>query len=138
MIHDLLSKIKYENDVKEALHLAIETKKINKHERKYYSELIKKIIYHPQIKDFFNESCEVFNEQDILMPKKSFIRPDRIVKTSKGWAIIDYKTGVYKSEHETQLFIYEGVLTEMGYFVIGKYLVYVGDEIKVKSIEPKS
>jgi len=138
IIHDLLSKIKYKKDVKEVVNYAIETKKIRPEEERYYYELITKIICHPQIKDYFNQSCDVFNEQDILIPKKSFIRPDRIVKTSKGFVVIDYKTGTYKFEHENQLSSYEKILTEMGHYVFEKYLVYIGEKIEVRSIKINS
>ena len=101
-------------------------------------KLITKIIKHPELKDCYSQSCYALNEQDILIPKKSFVRPDRIVKTSKGWTIIDYKTGTYKLDHETQLFVYEKILNEMGLNVYRKHLVYIGENIEVRSIKLKS
>ena len=138
IIHELLSKLKYDNDLNQIINVAVETNKIKIQERKYYREIITKIIKHPEIKDYYNQSCYVLNEQDILIPKKSFVRPDRIVKTSKGWVIIDYKTGTYKVNHETQLFVYEKILTEMGLNVYRKYLVYIRRNIEVRSIKLKS
>ena len=138
VIHELLSSLKYDNDLNQIIDFGIERNKIKIQEKKYYHELITKIIKHPKLKDYYSQSCHVLNEQDILIPKKSFVRPDRIVKTSKGWVIIDYKTGTYKLDHETQLFVYEKVLNEMGLIVYRKYLVYIGENIEVRSIKLKS
>ena len=138
VIHELLSRLKYGNDLTQIINFGIETNKIKIQEKKYYHELITKIIKHPELKDYYSQSCYVLNEQDILIPKKSFVRPDRIVKTLKGWTIIDYKTGTYKLDHETQLFVYEKILNEMGLNVYRKYLVYIGENIEVRSIKLKS
>jgi ATP-dependent exoDNAse (exonuclease V) beta subunit len=76
----------------------------------------------------------VFNEEDILVPNTSFVRPDRVVKLSEGWIIIDYKTGKYRSRHEDQLRQYEEILNRFETKVFKKFLVYIDDEIEVINI----
>ena len=50
--------------------------------------------------------------------------------------LIDYKTGKQQSEHHQQLNNYANVLSGMVDKEIRSYLVYIGDTIVVKEVEP--
>ena len=57
--------------------------------------------------------------------------PDRLVFRDKKVWVIDYKTGTHNSSHEVQIDRYGSVLTEMGYEVEERILVYINDPVKV-------
>jgi ATP-dependent exoDNAse (exonuclease V) beta subunit len=69
-----------------------------------------------------------------LIPQKSFIRPDRVVKNKNGWVIIDYKTGKEYPRHSTQIKHYAQVLEEMTLEKSKCFLVYIGEKTLVKTV----
>ena len=77
---------------------------------------------------------EVYNEKDILIPQKSFVRPDRVVKNNDGWVIIDYKTGKERPHHTTQILDYASLLEEMTKEKLKCFLVYIGEKTVVKKV----
>ena len=103
-------------------------------EIEYYNDLLYMVTSHEVLKPYYKKGAIIFNEQNILVPNACFVRPDRIIKSSEGWVIIDYKTGKYRPKHEDQLRQYEEVLNRFETKVFKKYLVYIDDEIEVKNI----
>ena len=62
------------------------------------------------------------------------IIPDRLVITpNDGAIIIDYKTGVFREQHQQQLENYASVVHQMGYKVDKKILVYIHPELTIKT-----
>ena len=96
--------------------------------------MLNNIVYHPQLSSCYQEDAEVYNEKDILIPQKSFVRPDRIVKNKDGWVIIDYKTGREQPHHFSQITHYAELLEEMTHEKSKCYLVYIGKKVVVKTV----
>ena len=97
-------------------------------------DVIRKINYivnHPSLNEFYQHSCKVKNEQEILDAYGKTYRPDRIVINPLKTAIIDYKTGSQEEKHKTQVDKYAELLSEIGYANIEKYLVYVDKDLVV-------
>ena len=55
-------------------------------------------------------------------------RPDRLVFETQSVSIIDYKTGKEKQEDYNQINHYGALLSEMGYQVKNKILVYISTD----------
>jgi ATP-dependent exoDNAse (exonuclease V) beta subunit len=134
LIHDLLGEIVSEEDIVPLVLNAVEKGLFRSDEIEYYNDLLYKVTSHAALKPYYKKGMIVFNEQDILVPNASFVRPDRVVKSSEGWIIIDYKTGKYHPKHEDQLRQYEEILNRFETKVYKKYLVYIDNEIEVKNI----
>ena len=136
MIHDILSQI--ETYTQWQTHKQKYLSKIKKEDKIDIEKSIEKLLTHPDIVNYFTNSYDVLNERDILIPTKnhkfSLRRPDRILIKDNKLTIIDYKTGVYHKHHEKQVDEYAHLLTEIGYVVDEKILVYLGTEIRVKRI----
>ena len=96
--------------------------------------MLKNIVDHPQLSPYYQEGVEVYNEKDILIPQKSFVRPDRVVKNKDGWVIIDYKTGKELPSHSTQILGYAAFLEEMNNEKSKCFLVYIGEKTVVKIV----
>jgi RecB family exonuclease len=92
------------------------------------------LVNHPDLKAYFEKDLTIYNEQDILVPDQSFVRPDRVVKTASHWAIIDYKTGKYNVKHESQINQYSEIICEMTQDQCKKFLVYIDEKIWVKLV----
>ena len=92
-------------------------------------QYIERILNHPDIAVYFDENISARNEQEIIDNNGNSYRPDRLVFFKVGLSIIDYKTGPPLSKHKNQLDRYEELLTEAGYAVKEKVLLYLNEDI---------
>ena len=134
LVHDLMAEVSSAKNVSPVVTDALHSGNINKEEYDHYLQMVKDIVDHPQLSDFYQEDIEVYNEKDILIPQKSFIRPDRVVKNKDGWVIIDYKTGKENPRHFAQIKHYAEVLEEMTHEKSKCFLVYIGKKTTVKIV----
>ncbi|MBE2217444.1 MAG: UvrD-helicase domain-containing protein [Ignavibacteria bacterium] len=93
---------------------------------------LKKIIRSPEIKEWFSEKAETFNERDIIQPGGEIYRPDKVVIKQNSASIIDFKTGGEVTEHNVQVKNYVSLLQSMGYKDVKGYLFYVNE---LKAVE---
>ena len=134
LIHDLMSEVNHEEEVNSVIENALVLGRISQPEKVHYTKLLLTLVNHPDLKAYFEKDLTVYNEQDILVPEQSFVRPDRIVKTASHWAIIDYKTGKYNVKHESQINKYSEIICEMTQAQCKKFLVYIDEKIWVKLV----
>lgn len=135
VIHAIAAQIKSHLDVDIAIEKALEDGLISLLQKEIVSSVIKDLVAHPEIKMFFEENDKIWNEQTILRKGTSAIKPDRIVLQSDNKAmLLDYKTGKPEPKHHQQLAEYEATLNEMGFEVIKKTLVYLGDKVEIVNL----
>ncbi len=70
----------------------------------------------------------MINERDILFSDNGeyrLLRTDRLLKTSDGWIIIDFKTGAEREKYEDQIETYKKALEQSGEKVWKTDVVYV-------------
>jgi ATP-dependent exoDNAse (exonuclease V) beta subunit len=95
------------------------------------SLLISSIMKHPEIERFFNPSCEVRNEPEIISEEGALYRPDRVLFTNHGVTIIEYKTGRHMTEHRDQVNEYASLIKKMNYTIESAYLIYLNKQPEV-------
>jgi ATP-dependent exoDNAse (exonuclease V) beta subunit len=135
VIHEILSYVKTVDDITLAISKALENGLINSGQKNEVSEVILQICTHPELIDFFRSDLKILNEQTIIRKSDSLIQPDRIVITANGEAmLVDYKTGEPNSAHRKQLETYEQALETMGFRVLKKALVYIGETLKIVTL----
>ncbi len=125
LVHSILSGMKTSEDLENVIYQAEKKGEFTKTNREMIIKCLKDILDNETIADWFSPEWEVMNEKDILLPDGNFIRPDRIIIKGKEAKVIDYKTGKENTVHFTQVKKYAATLTEMGYNVTGKYLLYL-------------
>lgn len=132
VVHEIMSKIYHFQDLNIAMDFAIQSGLIDKAHEPIFFEIILKILQHPDLNGFFDEKHKSWNEQTILQNNGKTLKPDRMVQigSDEMW-ILDYKTGKPTSSHQNQIHNYGLVLTEMGYRITKKVLVYLSDQIEV-------
>ena len=113
-LHDILSQIKYRKDLDQFSNL------------EHIVELTK-IIEHPEVANWFEESWEVHTEVPILLPGGDFKRIDRLNRKDDATVIIDFKTGTKRKKDHYQVKEYMQLLGEMGYQNITGHLIYLYD-----------
>lgn len=132
LLHEILSDIKTKNDIELAVTKAIETGLIEKSQKDNFIQNSTKIVFHPELIDFFAPENKVLNEKTIIQKSQGLSKPDRIVIQPDNQAmLLDYKTGEPLPKHRQQIENYALAIQEMGHQVTKKVLVYIGEEIKI-------
>lgn len=132
LIHGLLAKIITPDDVVEVVDQYSYKGLIGKEHKKAISDVLTAIVTHEKLIPYFAQNNEVYNEREILTSDGKIVIPDRLVFRQNSVTIIDYKTGLPKSEYQEQLKKYEHALHELGYEINQKILVYISPEIIVQ------
>lgn len=122
-MHLILQELTGDRPVEHALNRAVATGLTAEPEANDLKKVLQNVVEHPAIQPYFG--TDAFVERSLLLPGGEALRPDRLVRTANGWAILDYKTGQKKPEHRDQVNRYAHTLAEMGEPVIGKHLVYL-------------
>ena len=134
LIHDVLSGVRTIDDVSPQMDKLLLTGMITSEECEEITENILNVLQKEEIKQFYKEGLQVINEVDILLPEGKGYRPDRVVLSGNTVVVIDYKTGLEDQGHFNQLMAYKKVLSEMGYEEVKAFLVYLGGEEKIVSV----
>lgn len=136
LVHLLLSKIYTQADIPIAIQESSAQGLITKPQGRQLSKVLQSIVTHPQLKRFYSNEVEAYNEREILTESGKIIIPDRLVVQKNGrTAIIDYKTGNFNPKHQEQLNNYKETVQKMGYDVIEKILVYIYPGIEIKTVQ---
>lgn len=130
-LHAVISSIIDVQQTERAIENAVLNGIIPAAEQNSIKEIIDTITHHPKLKQYFNGSFEVLTEQVILKSGNQNQIPDRVMLQGNNAIVLDYKTGVYNKKHENQILGYANLLSEMGYNVTEKIIVYLSEEIKI-------
>lgn len=134
MVHEILSLIKYPNQIEKSLNTALRQGILPIEFYEPVKYIVDNTVNHPDLKAHFNEHAKVFNEQNIIKFDTDTIKPDRVTIYKENATLIDYKTGKKSDLHVKQLHEYELALKEMGYNVIKKTILYIGDKIEIVNL----
>jgi len=134
VMHAILSEIQYPKDQEQIIQKYLEQGIINRQDLEKISADINHILTHPRLAEVFSNQAIIYNEKEIITPQQSAYRPDRVVITGKKAIVVDYKTGSKKPSHIDQIEGYAKLLTEMGYEVTEKLIIYIDNEITIEEI----
>lgn len=129
LMHDLLAEVERRGEENKAIERYIYIGRARTGDRERIREgfdSFYSLIDRAGHSDWFDGNHRVLREQDILAPDGGTYRPDRVMLTADGEAIIiDYKFGEHRREsYHKQVKRYMQLMTDMGYRASG-YLVYV-------------
>ncbi|MCW2118342.1 UvrD-helicase domain-containing protein [Flavobacterium sp. 7A] len=132
VVHEILSFIKTKKDIGFAISKAVEEGLIHLGQKETVQKTVEGIIEHKDLIAFFEEGNEVMNEQMIIQKQGGLVKPDRMVLTANNeMLLLDYKTGAHNTKYQKQLQMYQLAIENMGYKVIQKSLVYIGNLVEV-------
>ena len=135
VVHEILSFVKTKNDVDLAITKAVESGLITFIQKYMVFKTIQEIVNHTELSICFEEGNEVLNEQTIIQKEGKTIKPDRMVLTkNKDVFLLDYKTGLHNPKYQLQLENYQNAIELMGYKVVKKSLIYIGEQINVVNL----
>ncbi|WP_299776472.1 exodeoxyribonuclease V subunit beta [uncultured Formosa sp.] len=132
LVHNLMAKIKTDNDVELVLKDAEQSGLISKEQFQGLHDSILQIIDHPELHLYFTSDNTIYTERDIIKADGTILRPDRLVITPDNKVVImDYKTGTELEKHKQQLQYYQDSIEAMNFEVVKKILVYINEEIQI-------
>jgi ATP-dependent exoDNAse (exonuclease V) beta subunit len=135
VVHEILSLVKTKADVDLAITKAIERGLITFNQKDMVSKTIQEIVNHSELSICFEEGNEVLNEQTIIQKEGKTIKPDRMVLAKNDEVfLLDYKTGTHNPKYQLQLENYQKAIELMGYKVVKKSLIYIGEQINVVNL----
>ncbi len=135
VVHEILAFVKTKNDVDLAIIKAVESGLITINQKEVVYKTIQEIVNHSELSTYFAEGNEVLNEQTIIQKEGKTIKPDRMVLTNnKEVYLLDYKTGTHNPKYQLQLENYQNAIELMGYKVVKKALIYIGEQINVVNL----
>ncbi|QSE97030.1 UvrD-helicase domain-containing protein [Fulvivirga lutea] len=112
-MHDMLSQIHYENDLK-------------KFENNDHAADLAKTVQ--TLSDYFSESWQVKTEVPVLLPNGEQRRIDRMNTNEKEVVLIDYKTGTPRDKDKSQMKEYMWIIGQMVALPVRGMLLYLEDQ----------
>jgi ATP-dependent exoDNAse (exonuclease V) beta subunit len=131
VIHEILASIETKSDLLPAINKAIQNGLITSSQKSTVEKMIRDIVFHKDLLEFFEDKAEIFSERFILKDNFKSLKPDRVAIIGTNAYLLDYKTGKHQNKYESQLNEYKMALEEMKYTVQKTVLVYISDEIEI-------
>lgn len=126
LMHEILSGIRYPEELETAVAPYVLRGDLSHEEAVAMSRYLNDLISLPEVRQWFSKEVEVLNETEIWQPDGTILRPDRVVITSDGAQVIDYKFGnAERPAYIKQIRRYADVLRKMGYASVKGYIWYV-------------
>lgn len=134
-IHEILSFIKTKKDIDLAITTAIENGLIVANQKEVVYNAIFEIVTHKELLGFFSEENKVLNEKTIIQKEGNLVKPDRmVINQANEIYLLDYKTGLHQAKYQLQLDTYQNAIEKMGFKVVKKALIYIGETINVVNL----
>jgi ATP-dependent exoDNAse (exonuclease V) beta subunit len=135
LIHELLANIKTRDDIDESIETYIIRGLIANTQAQEIKKMLTNVINHPELENYYQQNITIFNEREILSTTGEIIIPDRMIINDNNEAIIiDYKTGRPDKKYHDQLNNYGSIIERLGYKVIKKLLVYLGENVVIEKV----
>ena len=136
LLHQAMANIHYIDDADKVLKDLQLNGLIDKVQAQQLTARINELLVDPEITPFFAEKWQVITERVILSPAGDSYVPDRVLIGEDELLIVDYKTGsnIKEQEHRKQINMYAGLLQQMGYANIKKYIIYTEKQEKVLKV----
>lgn len=126
LMHELLSRIRTQEDIPAAVESYRIEGIINREEAAGLKERLYALLNKPEVYNWYNAPTRVLNEVEILFGKGKSRRPDRVMLSERKAIIVDYKFGeVLDPRHHGQIRNYLRLIRDMGYTDVAGYLWYV-------------
>jgi len=134
VIHQILSKIRVKDDIDHVIDETVGEGLLTLDNAEQVRNFVKAQMLNPEFSRFFENGLEVLTEAEILTPENELYRPDRVIFEKDKNIVVDFKTGVEKDVHKTQIGNYADIITEINKKPSEKYLVYLQKELRVIKI----
>lgn len=131
-IHEAMADVRTSADVRPAVKKLVQSGMIGQAEFERIESHIQNLIGRPELQPLYKGDGNLRNEADIQLSSGEWLRPDRVVtKGRKAW-VVDYKNGIERTKHQSQMKAYVDAVAELGFEQVEGLLVYIELEKVVK------
>jgi ATP-dependent helicase/nuclease subunit A len=132
-LHELLSRIRYADELNDVFTDLVHEGLIIDSEREEVYRQISELLQHPVVASWFSRAWEVRTEAPILLPGGKENRIDRLLTRDNQAVVIDFKTGEPSRNDQKQVMEYTDILRKMNFTSVDGYILYVknGDIVTV-------
>ena len=134
-LHTILSRIKYEAEVNDALDQFVLEGFITHEEKDPLHHQLQELMRIPPVATWFSPEWEVRTEIPILLPDGTENRIDRLLINGKKAIVVDFKTGEPLKSDQRQVLTYIEILRKMNFVDVEGYLLYIKHK-QVVSVSP--
>ncbi|MFN8254678.1 MAG: hypothetical protein U0W24_03255, partial [Bacteroidales bacterium] len=128
-MHEIFSKIKYQNDLENIIEGYYFEGKINSGEKTALFEKVRNILNRKSVSEWFTEDWTVKTEEAILDISGNIRIPDRVLIKKDKTLVIDFKFGAYDPESELQIKEYIELLRKMNYPDVSGIIYYAETDL---------
>ena len=126
LMHEIVSEMLTLADLDSALEKRVLNGELTTEEKQSIHHLLSQSLSLPEVQDWYSGKYQVLNEQQVLHPSLSFIRPDRVMINGDQVVVVDYKFGEsIDSKYVKQVQRYVNSIKSMGYANVQGFLFYV-------------
>lgn len=126
LMHEIVSEIKTLDDLDRALEKRVLSGEVSSSEKEKINGFLFQSLSLPLVYTWYSGDYHVLNEQQLLHPSLTFIRPDRVMIKDDEVIVVDYKFGeLVESKYIKQVQRYVKTIRDMGYTHVRGYLFYV-------------
>ena len=126
LMHEIVSEMHTLNDLDSALEKRLLSGELTSDEKQTVHTLLSQSLSLPEVQDWYSGNYQVLNEQQVLHPSLSFIRPDRVMVDGNRVVVVDYKFGeAIESKYVKQVQRYMSSIKGMGYGDVQGFVFYV-------------
>lgn len=135
ILHQLMQEVNQFDDIEKTIQKNLAKGVFEPQDEDLFTSKLNEIVNHPKLIKFFNPAYQKMNERALINHLGEVLIPDKIVfHSAKKVSILDYKTGEKSTIHLNQINHYADALSQMGYQVLEKLIVYVGETLKVEKV----
>lgn len=125
LVHALLSRVQYADEVDEVLAQAVATGLVTSMEANAVADQLRSLLTRDHVAQWFTRDWDVKTEIPILSPTQPDVRVDRLMIRDKKAVVIDYKTGEPRASDEEQVASYMSILREMNFTEVEGFVLYL-------------
>ncbi len=126
LMHEIVSGVQTIDDVEPALQKYYLSGEITAEQCDELNEILHQYLSNELVAEWYSGEYRVLNEVQILQPKGTFVRPDRVMIKGKEVIVIDYKFGEKENKkYIRQVKFYADQIRKMGYVDVKAYICYI-------------
>lgn len=137
-MHAVLSRIRYAEELEEALDGVIAEGFTTEEEKAGLTKQMNALLSQPQIRDWFSAAWDVRTEVPILLPQGGDNRVDRLMSKGSRAIVVDFKTGERNKRDLQQVTEYVNILRQMNFTDVEGYVLYLREMEVINVLEQKT
>lgn len=138
-MHEVLSRIRYTNEIPETLKQVVQEGLITEDDRQTLADQLAELLTNATINEWFSKNWTVKTEVPIILPGGDENRIDRLLIRDRKAIVVDFKTGVHNKNDIQQVRAYVTILRQMNFTDVEGYVLYLRDReiVNINDLKPK-